>query len=76
MNKGLVLLLRAIGVNITDDDAKMIEGMIPKIPGMVQNIYTVIQQNMANIDTRMKALESVVQSLKEEIERNGIATKP
>lgn len=83
MNKGLILILRAIGVTITDDDAKMIEGIIPQIPALLKNAWEVFNNNMQNINGRMIALETAVkelttanEALRLEIEKNGFTTKP
>lgn len=83
MGKGLLLVLRSIGVNITDEDAKMIEGIIPRIPSMIQQLWGAVDSNMKNFDNRLQILEkgkdelkATIEALREEIAKNGIATRP
>jgi site-specific DNA-adenine methylase len=68
MNKGLILVLRAIGVNITDADAKMIETIIPQIPTKIQELWGVIKSNLENVDARLRALEQTQKELIQKIE--------
>lgn len=56
--KGILMLLKSAGVNVTLEDMKKLEELIPKIPGIVQDGIAFVNANVAGFDARLKTLEA------------------
>jgi len=81
--KGVLMLLKSAGVNVTPEDMKKLEELIPKIPGLLQEGIQVINASLKNFDYRLKTLEenqAIMQAMlvrllesKDESERSNAA---
>jgi len=72
--KGVLMMLKSLGVNISDQDLKTVEAIIPQIPAKVNEIVTFIRKRDENFETRLRALETLAfenNELLQEICRDG-----
>lgn len=60
---GIGMMLKAFGVNITDEQIKMVEALIPTIPDKITEVYRIIDGSLQNFDGRLSALELRLESL-------------
>ncbi len=54
---GIQMLLKALGVNITPEQAAMVEALIPQIPAKLNQVVVSVNSSMENFDQRLKTLE-------------------
>lgn len=53
----LRLVLRALGVTLSDEDIKRIEEIIPQIPSHLNGAIKFLNSAVTNFDERLKAIE-------------------
>jgi hypothetical protein len=76
MKKGMLLLLRSMGIEIADEHVNMLTDLIPKIPQIVNDCIHVINVTITRADQRIAALENEVKMLREDIQHYGIKSAP
>jgi len=54
---GVSMLLKSLGVNISDDDIKKLEVLIPQLPAKAQEIIAFNVSKWQHMDTRLEGLE-------------------
>lgn len=67
MGKGLAMMLKALGVEITPEQAKMIEELIPQIPARLKQAYEFMNAFVKRADERFTAMEQSQQMMLQEI---------
>lgn len=55
--KGMVMMLRAMGVQITEADAEALSAVIPTIPARLNQAADAIQKAINDFDARLVAIE-------------------
>lgn len=55
--KGLVMMLKALGVNITPEQVGMLEKVIPQVPAKLEEARVFIAGAVTKFDVRLRALE-------------------
>jgi hypothetical protein len=73
MKKGMLMLLRSMGIEVSDEHVNMLTDLIPKLPQIVNDCIRVINVTISRADQRIQALEKEVHLLREEIQ-NGKST--
>lgn len=61
--KGLMMMLRALGIEITDADAAAITAVIPTIPARLNQASEAINKAIVDFDARLAAIELVLYSM-------------
>lgn len=73
--KGLAMMLKALGINVTQEHIQAVEILIPQIPGRLNQATQVVNAAILNFDQRLKALElqnaEILTLLKEQNEPTG-----
>jgi len=54
---GLGMMLKALGVNVTEETVRQIETMLPQVPAVAQNIIVSVREFMTQCDARLTVLE-------------------
>lgn len=57
MATGIGMMLKAFGVNISEEHIKMVEREVPLLPSRIQEASQAIASALANFDHRIKELE-------------------
>jgi predicted PurR-regulated permease PerM len=57
--KGVLMMLKAFGVEITPQQAAMLQGLIPQIPGMVNQLINTVN----SWDARIKRIEQMTEEI-------------
>jgi hypothetical protein len=57
--KGIVMMLKAFGIEITPEQADMITALIPQLPGKVNEIIQVVNTWEARFQSISKQLEEI-----------------
>lgn len=55
--KGLIMMLRALGIQITEADAEALSAVIPTIPARLNQAADAIEKAINNFDERLRAIE-------------------
>jgi hypothetical protein len=55
--KGILMLLKALGVELTEEQATMIQELIPQLPEKVNEVVQMINGCMKNFDERLRSIE-------------------
>lgn len=64
MNKGLIMMLKALGVEITPEQIAMIQAIIPQIPGKINEAAEIINRTLQNFDARLRAIETELKEIR------------
>jgi hypothetical protein len=56
--KGIAMMLKALGVEITPEQIAMLQALIPQLPAKVNEAFSTINAALANFDARLRALET------------------
>lgn len=66
---GLKMVLKALGINVSDEHIAQAEKLIPQLPELVNRIIKVFNESLQKADARITALETSNQHL---IEQNRV----
>lgn len=58
MAGGVQIMLKSLGISISDENIKMVETLVPQLPAKIQEAVTVINASLKNFDARLAVLES------------------
>jgi len=83
---GLAMMLKAFGITITDQNLRMIEALIPQIPGKINEFVTAFNAALEDNKSRLTAIEQrqarieealgrIEGALRHDTERTGIDTE-
>jgi hypothetical protein len=56
--KGLAMMLKAMGINVTPEHVKAIEDLIPQLPGKLNQVVSTINDALKYFDQRLTTLET------------------
>ncbi len=68
-------ILRALGINVTEEHIKMVEDLIPQIPTKLNVVVTTINQAIQHFDGRLQAIEKQNAEILELL-KNGTRNTP
>ena len=57
MNKGMMMMLKALGLEIAPEHLAMLQALIPQLPAKINEVVQGINAALANFDARLRALE-------------------
>jgi hypothetical protein len=60
---GLAMMVKAFGIKITDENLRMIEALIPQIPGKVNEFVTVFNAALEDNKKRMTEIEAKLERI-------------
>ena len=75
-NMNLKVLLRAFGINITDEQIRATEEIIPLLPVIVRQTVTDLDQRLRKIEENQCAQHAMLIRIMEQIERTNDARRP
>lgn len=59
---GLGMMLKAFGVNVTEEHIQAVEVLIPELPSKLAHAWKTIDESLQHFDERLIALESVMKT--------------
>ena len=65
MNKGMMMMLKALGLEIAPEHLAMLQALIPQLPAKINEVVQGINAALANFDARLRALEIAVKAISE-----------
>lgn len=68
MEKGILILLKALGIEITPEQVAMVQGLIPQLPARLNQMFTLVNSAAQNFDERLRANEDETRKLRLAIE--------
>lgn len=68
MEKGILILLKALGIEITPEQVAMVQSIIPQIPSKINQVITTVNNMVENSDARLRANEEEVKKLRLAVE--------
>lgn len=73
---GVGMMLKALGVNVTEENIRMIEALIPQIPSKLNEFVRVFNAALQDNQQRLSRLEAAFDELRKEIQngRPGVDT--
>jgi len=60
---GIGMMLKAFGVNFTDEHIKAVEALIPELPAKVASAFKTVDSTLENFDCRLKTIESTLEAI-------------
>ena len=58
MNKGMQMMLKALGLEITSEHIAMLQALIPQLPAKINEVAQAINAALANFDSRLRVIEA------------------
>jgi len=62
--KGLTMMLKALGINVSPEHIQMIESLLPVLPEKLNQVVSVVNNALTNFDGRLQTLEKQNAELK------------
>ena len=63
MNRGMQILLKSLGLEVTPETLAMLSALLPQIPAKINEVITHVNATLQNFDQRLKTIEVQVSTL-------------